>query len=84
MKVVITLLLHIVVSPDPDFDSVAFKKVGPGKMRQKEQPGARNRLPMTVHLPPLPPLLLRTSDVIQFFPPHTTVKSVGRNNAGIR
>lgn len=33
------------------------------KGRQKEKPGARNRLPMTV---PPPSPLLRTSDVIQF------------------
>lgn len=53
-----------------------LKGGGDGGTGQKEQPGARNHLPMTA-----PPPLLRTSDVIQFFPLHRTVKSVVRNNA---
>lgn len=84
IKVARVLLFRSVVSPDPDFDSVAFKKVGPGEDEAEGAAGGEESLADDSSPPPPPPLLLRTSDVIQFFPPHTTVKSVGRNNARIR
>lgn len=38
------LLFHSVVSPDPDFDSVAFKKVGPGEDEAEGAAGGEESL----------------------------------------
>lgn len=62
-------------SPDPDFDSMAFKRRGCWENGVEGAAGSEESLADDSPPP------LRTSDVIQFFPLHRTVKSVVRNNA---
>lgn len=44
IKVARALLFRCVVSPDPDFDSVAFKKVGPGEDEAEGAAGGEESL----------------------------------------
>lgn len=44
IKVAKDLLFHSVVSPDPDFDSVAFKKVRPGEDEAEGAAGGEESL----------------------------------------
>lgn len=84
MKVARALLLHSVVSPDPDFDSVAFKKVGPGEDEAEGAAGGEESL-ADDSSPPSPTFAFKNIGCYSISPPpHTTVKSVGRNNARIR
>lgn len=48
------LLFYSVVSPDPDFDSVAFKKVRPGKDEAEGAAGGEESLADDSSPPPYP------------------------------
>lgn len=64
----VLLFRSVVVSPDPDFDSVAFKKVGPGEDEAEGAAGGEESL-ADDSSPPPPTFAFKNIRCYSIFPP---------------